>query len=50
MTLRLGDLLVNRGAMTGQQRDAVLEYQRLTGRPFGELAERLFGVGQAAVA
>jgi hypothetical protein len=49
MTLRLGDLLVNRGAMTGQQRDAVLEYQRLTGRPFGELAERLFGVGQAAV-
>src|SRR4029079_10999693 len=26
-----------------------LEYQKLTGRPFGELAEKLFGVGQSAV-
>lgn len=49
MTLRLGDLLVNKGALTESQRDSVLEYQRLTGRPFGELAEKLFGVGQAAV-
>jgi hypothetical protein len=49
MTLRLGDLLVRNGALTEAQRDSVLDYQRLTGRPFGELAERLFGVGQAAV-
>jgi hypothetical protein len=47
--LRLGDLLVRRGVLTESQRDAVLDYQRLTGRPFGELAERLFGVGQQAV-
>jgi len=49
MTLRLGDLLVRGGAITEDQRDSVLEYQRLTGRPFGELAERLFGVGEAVV-
>jgi hypothetical protein len=49
MTLRLGDLLVIRGALTETQRDSVLEYQKLTGRPFGELAEKLFGVGQSAV-
>jgi type IV pilus assembly protein PilB len=49
MTIRLGDLLVRNGALTEAQRDSVLDYQRLTGRPFGELAERLFGVGQRAV-
>lgn len=49
MTLRLGDLLVRSGALTEEQRDSVLEYQKLTGRPFGELAERLFGVGEAVV-
>src|SRR5690606_14849299 len=49
MMLRLGDLLVRNGALTEAQRDSVLDYQRLTGRPFGELAERLFGVGQQAV-
>jgi type IV pilus assembly protein PilB len=49
MTIRLGDLLVRNGALTEAQRDSVLDYQRLTGRPFGELAERLFGVGQQAV-
>ena len=49
MTIRLGDLLVRNGALTPAQRDSVLDYQKLTGRPFGELAERLFGVGQRAV-
>lgn len=48
-SLRLGDLLVRNGALTEEQRDSVLEYQRLTGRPFGELAERLFGISEAAV-
>lgn len=47
--MRLGDLLVRRGVLTEAQRDSVLEHQKLTGRPFGELAERLFGVGQGAV-
>lgn len=49
MALRLGDLLVAKGVLTGPQRDSVLEYQRFTGRPFGELAERLYGVDQRVV-
>ncbi len=49
MTLRLGDLLVRRGILTESQRDSVLESQKLTGRPFGELAERLFGVAESSV-
>lgn len=48
-SVRLGDLLVRRGVLTEAQRDAVLEYQQTTGRPFGELAERLFGVDESAV-
>ena len=47
--MRLGDLLVKRGVISESQRDSVVEHQRLTGRPFGELAERLFGVSQASV-
>jgi len=49
MTLRLGDLLVAKGVLTPAQRDSVLEYQRLTGRPFGELAERLYSVDQSVI-
>jgi hypothetical protein len=47
--MRLGDLLVRRGLLSEGQRESVLEHQRLTGRPFGELAERLFGLHQSAV-
>lgn len=49
MTLRLGDLLVKSGALTPEQRDAVVEYQRASGRPFGAIAEDLFGVCPAVV-
>lgn len=49
MHVRLGDLLVERGVLTGAQRDEVLEVQRRCGRPFGELAERLFEVSPAAI-
>ena len=48
-TLRLGDLLVLTGVLTPQQRDEVLNEQRLGGRPFGEIAEWMFGVSPAAV-
>jgi hypothetical protein len=47
--MRLGDLLVKRGVLSEAQRDSVVETQKLTGRPFGELAERLFGISQASV-
>lgn len=44
MSIRLGDVLVKRGLLTEAQRDAILDKQREVGRPFGELAESMFGV------
>lgn len=49
MAIRLGDLLVAKGILTEAQRVEILEEQRTTPRPFGELAERLFGVSESAV-
>ncbi|MBX3363348.1 MAG: hypothetical protein KF866_01175 [Phycisphaeraceae bacterium] len=49
MAVRLGDLLVQRGVLTGAQRDQIVEVQLTSGRPFGELAERLFGVSPSAI-
>lgn len=49
MGVRLGELLVEHGVLTVAQRDQILEAQRTSGRPFGELAERLFGVSQSHV-
>ncbi len=42
--VRLGDLLVERGALTGEQRDEILGVQQSRARPFGVLAEEMFGV------
>jgi len=47
--LRLGELLVDMGAMRPEQRDTVLERQRDSARPFGVLAEELFGVDPGVV-
>lgn len=47
--LKLGDIMVRQGLLTNQQRDEVLKQQRILGRPFGELAERIFHVSPAAV-
>lgn len=44
MVLRIGELLVRRGALSAAQRDEVLAEQKRSGRPFGDLAERLFGI------
>lgn len=49
MAIRLGDLLVRNGTITEAQRDAALDYQRLTARPLGEIVERLFGVSPSDV-
>jgi type IV pilus assembly protein PilB len=49
MSIRLGDLLVKRGVITPAQQEAILDYQRLTGRPFGELAEKLYNVKESAI-
>lgn len=47
--IRLGELLVGLGALNAEQRDTVLERQSTLGRPFGALAEELYGVDPAAV-
>tara|TARA_Y100001933_G_C18913879_1_gene527948 strand:+ start:241 stop:723 length:483 start_codon:yes stop_codon:yes gene_type:complete len=49
MPMRLGDLLVQRGVIDDEQRAEVLRQQRVTGRPFGLLAEEMFGVDPRAV-
>lgn len=48
-TIRIGDLLVEHGVLTPEQRDEILRTQQKRGRPFGVLAEELFGVAQEAV-
>ncbi len=47
--LKLGDLLVRQGVLSARERDAVLLAQRERGRPFGALAEEMFGVTPEAV-
>lgn len=48
-TIRLGDILVEHGALTMTQRDQVLAAQRLRGGAFGALAEEMYGLSPAAV-
>lgn len=42
--LRLGEILVGMGSITPGQRDEILLAQRRGGRPFGLIAEQMFGV------
>ncbi len=42
--LRLGELLVQLGHLTEEQVEEILAAQRQGGRPFGYLAEKLFGL------
>ncbi len=44
MRLPIGTLLLNRGVITAQQLEQILERQRTTHRPFGEIAEEMVGV------
>ena len=47
--IRLGELLVGLGVLSTDQRDLVLTHQTEHERPFGALAEELFGVDPAAI-
>jgi len=47
--LRLGEVLVARGVLTRDQVDRIVEHQSRTARPFGALAEELFGVSPEAI-
>ncbi len=49
MTIKLGNLLVLHGALTEDQRDAIVAQQELIDRPFGVLAEEMFGVSPSDV-
>ncbi|HYE02310.1 MAG TPA: hypothetical protein VD963_03640 [Phycisphaerales bacterium] len=49
MALPIGHLLVQMGALTEQQRVFILQEQEVTGRPFGELAEQMFGLPQKSI-
>ena len=45
----IGQLLVEQGVLTQRQVDHILRVQRAGNRPFGDLAERLFGISPRAV-
>lgn len=44
MPVRIGDILVEMGVLTEHMREEILDEQRIVGKPFGELAERMFGI------
>ena len=45
----IGKLLVEQGVLTREQVKHILEVQKTSHRPFGDLAERLYGVSPKAV-
>lgn len=47
--IHIGELLVEQGVLTQQQVRQILDVQRTSHRPFGDLAERLFGVRPEAI-
>lgn len=47
--VRIGEILVAHGVLSGEQVTEILEQQKRTARPFGDLAERLFGVSPREV-
>ena len=47
--IQIGQLLIEQGVLTSKQVDHILRVQRISHRPFGDLAERLFGISPQAV-
>lgn len=47
--IKIGEILVDQGVLTAEQVEHILGEQRDTARPFGELAEALYGVPPRAV-
>lgn len=45
----IGQLLVEQGVLTEQQVGHILKVQKISHRPFGDLAERLYGINPKAV-
>jgi len=47
--LRIGELLIEQGILSERQVRHILTVQRTVSRPFGDLAERLYGIKPSAV-
>ena len=47
--IQIGELLVEQGVLNRKQVKHILEVQRVSHRPFGDLAERLYGVSPEAI-
>ncbi len=47
--IQIGQLLIEQGVLTDEQVKHILQVQKLSHRPFGDLAERLFGISPKAV-
>ena len=45
----IGQLLIEQGVLTSRQVDHILRVQKESHRPFGDLAERLYGINPKAV-
>jgi hypothetical protein len=47
--IQIGQLLIEQGVLTSTQVEHILKVQKISHRPFGDLAERLFGISPQAV-
>jgi hypothetical protein len=47
--IQIGQLLVEQGVLSQRQVEHILRVQKMSHRPFGDLAERLFGINPQAV-
>lgn len=47
--IRIGQLLVEQGVLSDVQVEHLLKVQKESGRPFGDLAERIYGISPKAV-
>jgi hypothetical protein len=45
----IGQLLIEQGALSERQVDHILKVQKISHRPFGDLAERLYGIDPRAI-
>lgn len=49
MAVRIGETMIQLGLLREEQVEAILESQREQHRPFGEIAEKMFGLSEADV-
>ena len=47
--IQIGQLLIEQGVLTPEQVQHVLKIQKMSHRPFGDLAERLYGINPRAI-